>query len=425
MIQELGYGQDCIRDEADQQRLNSLTILDKETELADRFAKVEEFIERRKILQEQTPTVTQDEAKARLQALASKQNRQDYSSESDPSIDSEDEPMDNLDKDYPPVPREQNSPRQRIQRKFSVGSDDDEEAFKLVDLKKMRIRRTDVEKWVNEEFLERVLKDSYVKINIGSGRDGKTNYRVGKIIDFRKRDRPYPFGKGQTNLMLKVAHGKSTKTFKLNFISNSDIDKYEMETWIKAMESGNMELPAPREVHTKYEQIKQYRMRMSSPEQMNKNREKLIDDMIATGNVNQNLTHLVAYLTEQVKTHEDLQAQSKDPERERILEQQRIKLTKIKEIKKRKEEETLAKQTNAYNNRAALAQIEEDKKLSRIRQREAINISNENGFDPFSRRACAPEVLWGTGNDDQTPKLEKAKSSTKNIEEENTETHFQ
>lgn len=90
----------------------------------------------------------------------------------------------------------------------------------VLEANQMRIKRDDLEKWIDADDLEQVIWGGFVKINQGEG-NNQTIYKIMRVVGLKTLT-PYYFGKKETSKWIKMYEFdiKIAKSFKMKLISN-------------------------------------------------------------------------------------------------------------------------------------------------------------------------------------------------------------
>lgn len=117
------------------------------------------------------------------------------------------------------------------------GDDDSQVSKKLginfMDLEKIRVSRSDLEKWYGELHFEDTVIGTFVRINIGEfgDKNGSNQYKIYEIIGTKDVSPAYVFGSKMADKELLVKYGRSKKSFKMIVVSNSKFTPTEFSQW--------------------------------------------------------------------------------------------------------------------------------------------------------------------------------------------------
>jgi RNA polymerase-associated protein RTF1 len=107
--------------------------------------------------------------------------------------------------------------------------------IKLQDLERILIKRSMLDKWLDEPYFEKVVKDCFVRVSLGDNKQGQRTYRLAEVHSFVKH-KPYQFGDKMIDKYLVLKHGISKRKFPMALISNQpNISSSEFEKWKKEM----------------------------------------------------------------------------------------------------------------------------------------------------------------------------------------------
>merc|ERR1719336_3140668 len=127
------------------------------------------------------------------------------------------------------------------------------------DLEKIRISRFKLDKFVHLPIFKKTVVGCFVRISIGNNPEKGPMYRAAEILDVCETAKVYEVIKNRTNIGLKVRHGKDTKVFRMNFVSNSSFTESEFNKLLEACKYANLDLPMKSHVEEKQKSI-QYAM---------------------------------------------------------------------------------------------------------------------------------------------------------------------
>ncbi len=308
----------------------------------------------------------------------------------------------------------------------------------LFDINDCRVPRQSLEKWVNEPYFCEAVKDAFIKICVGNW-EGKPVYRLSRVEGVSKYKRTYKLGNTHTDKALQLRFGSSVKQFRMDLVSNHTVNQREFDKWLTACIKGHVEVPGPKAIERKKEQVIQLtKFRKYTPEEvqsMVKHSQK--NARGSTGNITSKIMKLEAELgclrNRLVEEKKALQSARNYPpdesydnglesletrvhETEGELQSLENNIQKLKAIDTARIENvparTKASKISALNKRNTMANIDADLALSRQRNLNKASGKKEGVVaDPFARRACRPKVLWAVKSKDSTnlgPNKEKS-----------------
>jgi len=122
------------------------------------------------------------------------------------------------------------------------------------ELEKIRLSRFKLDKIVHLPVFKKTVIGCFVKIGIGMN-NGNEVYRCAEVMDVCETGKVYKVMKNKTNLGLKIRHGKDSRVFRLQFVSNSPLTNTEFEKWKNACSEANISLPTNSHVEQKVQEI--------------------------------------------------------------------------------------------------------------------------------------------------------------------------
>lgn len=253
------------------------------------------------------------------------------------------------------------------------------------DLEKIRVSRSDLEKWHRELLFEETVKGCFVKINMGEAvKNNKSSYKIFQIIRLKKTTKPYKFGDGNVSKELLGRHGRETRSFQMAVVSNSKFEVNEFSEWRIAFDKNGEYLPSLDEIDDIEAQLNKIKNHSYTPQEINKIIEQNINKLIEKGSQDINVTYIKTQLEIQLQYAEK---QIKDDphclDSKEIYNKIKANLEKLEEIKNKKKSQLTKKseQKVSFNKRAMIKQMEEDHQRSNLLKKK----QKESGkFDAFS-----------------------------------------
>jgi len=124
------------------------------------------------------------------------------------------------------------------------------------ELEKIRLSRFKMDKFAHLPIFKKTVIGCFVRIGIGKNpQTGNDVYRCCEILDVCETGKIYNVMKTKTNLGLKIRHGKDTRVFRLQFVSNQPFTEHEFEKWKLACVEGNVNLPTNAHIEQKSKDI--------------------------------------------------------------------------------------------------------------------------------------------------------------------------
>eukprot|EP01104_Vermistella_antarctica_P020016 TRINITY_DN827_c0_g2_i3.p1 TRINITY_DN827_c0_g2~~TRINITY_DN827_c0_g2_i3.p1 ORF type:complete len:357 (-),score=122.35 TRINITY_DN827_c0_g2_i3:245-1315(-) len=246
----------------------------------------------------------------------------------------------------------------------------------------IEVRRISLEKWIEEPFFEEVAVGMYVRIGIGVN-DNRRVYRVAEIVEVREGHKKYVLGKKETNKLLTVQHGSSTKNFRMEFVSNESFTESEFGKWMQVQTEQRAHVPTPREIDQLLKRIRDAESYTYSNEDVDRmvlHKKKLRDNEPKNFGAAKTKLSLTMSMTHDVVEKERLQ---KEMEALQTLDEARNKKG--------------TKQVLTINLKSDLRNQEADRDRAKIEA--ALNEQmgeKKKGTDPFSRRKTQPLLMDGT-----------------------------
>ncbi len=494
-----GFGSDCYGDEEDRAKLMSMSEMQREEILYERGEKRKELLERRALreriaasrkAQGDMPPAKQGGQKQQMKSKAGKTAASQYfsSSEEMSSEGSEDEGGSSAGSKHEEDDITTESRREggklieEVKRREGRGSDPSKDKVSSSewgdvihtsgqDLKKeepklivgsgeevgpslfnindCRVPRQSLEKWVNEPYFHEAVKDAFIKLCVGNWK-GQPVYRLSQVEGVSKYKRMYKLGNAYTDKTLQLRFGCNVKQFRMDLVSNHTVSQREFDKWLAECIKGHVEVPGPRAIERKKEQVIQLtRFRKYTPEEVQSMVKQSQKNARGNpGNITSKIMKLEAELgclcnrlVEEKKAvqsaRDDPPDESYDNGLERLETQLRQtegeiqsvedNIQKLKAMDAERSENFAARtkgsKISALNKRNTMANIDADLELSRQRNLNK-SVAKKEGVaaDPFARRACRPKVLWAVKSKDSASSAPKKDESENQDSKETVET---
>jgi len=147
------------------------------------------------------------------------------------------------------------------------------------DLEKIRISRFKLDKFVHLPIFKKTVVGCFVRIGIGNNPEKGAMYRVAEIVDICETAKVYDVmnNGNRSNVGLKLKHGKNSRVFRAQFVSNQPFTDSEFEKWKQTCKDEHVDLPTHQQVEEKVKHItyaNTYRFSNSDVEKILANKEK-------------------------------------------------------------------------------------------------------------------------------------------------------
>jgi len=124
------------------------------------------------------------------------------------------------------------------------------------DLEKIRLSRFKIDKFVHLPIFKRTVVGCFVRVSIGNNPEKNLPiYRVAEITDVCETAKVYDVMKSRTNIGLRLNHGKMSKVFRAQFISNQPFTDSEFSKWKQTCLAEHVDLPTVKHVEEKFKGI--------------------------------------------------------------------------------------------------------------------------------------------------------------------------
>ncbi|KAJ1304624.1 hypothetical protein OPQ81_005766 [Rhizoctonia solani] len=142
------------------------------------------------------------------------------------------------------------TPRQKKEEK--------EEPPTIEDFNAVRLTREQLAKFCHVSWFQELVQGAYVRYLIGTDENGGNIYRMCEVVDLgADLVKPYPFEGQITDQVLELRHGKDTKLFPMDKVSNSPFTDREVDRLIKICQAGGIKLPTKSRLEKKSQRLQQ------------------------------------------------------------------------------------------------------------------------------------------------------------------------
>ena len=396
-----GYSEEQIfKNKEDQDKILSMTVLEREKIIADRVMKLKEEDERKKLLNEKDNKNNE-----------SKKDKAYFNEESDSEEAGE-------IKEHKKHSRHKKTFDSKDEESsLSVGEDEDEKQIKkesenvtLEDMKKIVLTRNFFEKYYFYPNFDENVKGAFIRVNFSWTGDSSQpvytgGYQIEEIEQIITKDKAYDFAGNKCTKNIKIKNSEDTVNFMV--ISNSDILEEEFNK-LKSGEKTNV--PTMEKLISIQKNIDDIRNKELTPEEMNdiitKKRKDRIKYKDTTLNVTEELDRAMEQYYAMNEEYEEQPKEKKEEGREAYLKKKKELEDDINQLKKMKEERDNWAKMNYEND--IVAKINEDiKEKRKIDERISMlskkrkNALNDKEHKLFQRVDCHPTNLFESADNDK------------------------
>ncbi|KAG8688571.1 hypothetical protein FRC08_011364, partial [Ceratobasidium sp. 394] len=119
-----------------------------------------------------------------------------------------------------------------------------EEPVTIADFHKARLTREQLAKFCHVSWFQELVQGAYVRYLVANDETGAPVYRLCEIIDLGPDlVKPYSFENQVTNQLLELRHGKESRHFPMDKVSNGPITEREVDRFIRISQAENVKLP--------------------------------------------------------------------------------------------------------------------------------------------------------------------------------------
>ena len=258
------------------------------------------------------------------------------------------------------------------------------------DLEKIRVSRWKMDKFVHLPCFRKTVVGCFVRIGIGNNPESNLPvYRVAEVVDVCETSKVYDVmkGKARTNVGLKLKHGKDSRVFRLQFVSNAHFEESEFVKWKETCAAQDVPLPTLSQVEAKMKAIEyavNYRFSSADVDKVIASKGRFFKD---PKNFAMQKTHLIRQRGIALECGNHAEANE-------IEDQLRELEFRAEELGRGREGNlVIVQQINSRNRRENLARAEK----SIVAEANALALKGPGVLDPFTRRKTVPVMNQGVG----------------------------
>ena len=371
------WSKQLIGNSEDRNKLMKMSELEREMILAERKKKVDLY-QQRKLLKQRVEAISKPAApltdrqkkEQSLDLLRKRREKISKKSVSQRDLDSDVEYEDQYEEE---------------EDDFVVEEDDVDEKATHEDLLKIQIKRNDIEKWCWRPMFEKAIRGCFVRVSLGP--DSKTKevvYRCCEVLDIEQYKRPYKVNQTLINTGMNVGHGKSSKFFLFDMVSNQNFTEKEWKWLESSHERDSMKHPlTKKQVQKKLKDLEMIRNHIFTEKELSEMIRKKKELQFA-GNSKLEIVRLDTEI--QAARHEG------DMDKADEIERKKETLELMSQSNKNAKKIDLIDQLNQRNKDRNFAEVRVNHKLALLEKRKQGVDEN----DPFARRKTAPSHIIAT-----------------------------
>lgn len=295
----------------------------------------------------------------------------------------------------------------RLNKDKNNKSKEDSKPMDYEDLLKMQITRDILVSWVDDPYFEEAI-DGFVRIHIGSSKEGRAQYRVCKVEGFSESDVYEVANKTLVDQIIECRHAQHTKDWRFDRISNGLFTQKEFHIWSANMDSANLKMPTKKHVRQYVDRI---RMNVHEYKRTAEDIKKKIEKCKARRAKPVNFASEISIL------NHDLE-KAKEEGNTDLISEIELKLINIKDqqinlLQSKMETDRAA----IINKRNVLENVQMASQKPKINEK-----TGKAAWNPFARLPTRPLNLWSTGDkpedDNETDKEKNGKDGDENKEKD-------
>jgi len=232
--------------------LSSMTELQREQYLAERYKKDKEIEERKKV-------------KNKMRAKKNKQKTSTFSASGRSARSSgaslrtrQDEAMHDLvskrarkgrDQDYE-MDSDSDAGEASEEESEEEDGDSAEPPLELENLLEIQLKRSELSDNLNKPFFKTITCGFFVRVGCEI-RGGERVYRACEIVGVKEGNRDYKVDGKKTNVVLTLKYGNSEQDYRMEYVSNAPLTQSEFDRWKLTSESAGVPPPKLETIHLK------------------------------------------------------------------------------------------------------------------------------------------------------------------------------
>jgi len=299
-------------------------------------------------------------------------------------------------------------PAQRQESRLSIEGDGEvrntaegsrEVAAPVAQLERIRLKRDQLEKWLNEPFFERVLPGCFVRIGIGN-KDGLPIYRVAEIVQVKDNFRPYTVGQKLTSKRLELQVGRDRKWFQISYVSNANFGLDELDKFHRIIAEAKIDSKTHTQIEEKIKDLVHHKTGYAyTKEELDAKVKAEQKSLKSAGNLP----------LRRAEANEELRLAKDAGDAERVgLAEAELKLVQAEVDKEKRRDQQRAGssfriQDINVRNADFMRQIEQKAGARDLKDEKDISAGRVRTTDPFKRLPIRPVIYWNVAGTDEPP----------------------
>jgi hypothetical protein len=217
---------------------------------------------------------------------------------------------------------------------------------KLEHVESIRIGRDQLVAWINQRDFDKTITGTFVRVNIGTKKDtNETIYMMCEVEGLQEQGELYDFGgkkKARTRKMLVLRHGKSKKSMRMEFVSNTSFSQKEFDDYEGKMQRDGMKFISHDHVAAKLADIHKANNYQYTSEEIDEINEQNLEQELKEGRVGVSAAIILEKWQVKMKEAEQRYQETQDPLYQQAYNLYDTKIRRVQESLRKEEEEASA-----------------------------------------------------------------------------------
>lgn len=207
----------------------------------------------------------------------------------------------------------------------------------------IRIGRDQLVAWINQREFEKTVTGTFVRVNLGTkSGTNEAVYMMCEVEALQEHSESYEFGgkkKARTRKVLVLRHGKSKKSMKMEFVSNTPFTAKEFEEYEKKNLKDGMKPISHDHVAAKLLDIQKANNYQYSSEEIDEINERNLEQEMREGKVGPGAAMILEKWQVKLKEAEQAFLDTKDPVYQQQYNLYDLKIRKVQDSLRKEEDE--------------------------------------------------------------------------------------
>jgi len=214
---------------------------------------------------------------------------------------------------------------------------------KLEHVESIRIGRDQLVAWINQRDFDKTVTGTFVRLNLGPKKDtNEIIYMMCEVEGLHEQSETYDFGgkkKARSRKVLILRHGKSKKSMRMEFVSNTSFTQKEFEEYEKKMQRDGMKFISHDHVAAKLADIHRANNYHYTSEEIDEINEQNLEQELREGRVSASAAIILEKWQVKLKEAEQHYQETQDAQYQQAYSLYDAKIRRVQEFLRKEEEE--------------------------------------------------------------------------------------